>query len=87
MSDLPVYWCICKKYCKGSCKQLKAYSTWWRHYRDADEDEKQSIWLQKRSDTFRAFIQSFAPSVTDDSAQDLVSPFYILCLTHFNRNL
>ena len=87
MSDLLVYWCNCKKYWKGSRKQLKAYSTWRHHYHDADEDEKQSIRLQKRSDTFRAFIQSFAPSVTDDSAQDLVSPCYILYFTHFNRNL
>jgi len=80
MSDPPVYWCICKKYCKGSRKQLKAYSTWWRHYRDADEDEKRSIQLQKRSDAFRAFIQSIAPSVvqngpSDDLGQDLVSLF------------
>ena len=57
MSDPTVYWCVCRRYCKGIRRALHTRNTWRRHLREASsEDEKEAIRLAGRSEEFRAFI-------------------------------
>jgi hypothetical protein len=58
MSDPTVYWCVCRRYCKGVRKALHTRKTWQRHLREASsDDEKEAIRLAGRSEQFRAFVQ------------------------------
>ena len=53
-------WCVCRKICKGKRRLLHSKNTWNRHFREAAEDELESIKLAGRTDAFRAFLSSSA---------------------------
>jgi len=57
MSEPTLYWCVCRRYCKGVRRPLNTLQTWRRHLREASEDEKEVIRLGRRSEQFRTFIQ------------------------------
>lgn len=58
MSEPMVYWCACRRYCKGVRKALNTLKTWRRHLREvSSEDEKEAIHLAGRSEQFCAFVQ------------------------------
>ena len=66
-----VYWCVCRKYCKGIRKQVGSQCTWRCHFHEADDNEKSTIQLARCTDNFRAFIENTAsagPSVAENAS-------------------
>ena len=70
MSEQILYWCLCRRYCKGIRKPLNTLNTWRRHLREANEDEKEAIRLAGRSEQFRAFVQATASTVPGPSQSE-----------------